>query len=307
MSLIVLSSALLVGTVLHTAAELDAFSDDSSRRYTPFCVTGTVQAVNTSDSLMVFSDPSGWTEIRNDSVHHPVPGEKIVATGFAHLSSHQEIDIVAKTVQRLGTDAVEPPLELRLGDITELKHHLRTVVTEGTVIDSFRDEIDPHNHFLILKDADVILPVAIPIGADSTEDLARLRDARVRVSGCFMRTVSGERKFSGPFISIKDRDSVAILMSAPTDPFAVPSLEKKPYRTPREIAKLGKRSIRGEVLAAWDGNLLMVRTPDDRIVNVTLAHGQSAPHPGLTVTAASARRTAGRWTSRARARRDRAS
>ena len=286
MSVIVLFSALLVGTVLHTAAELDSFSDDSRRRYTPFCVTGTVQAVNTPDNLMVFSDSSGWTEIRIDSAHRPVPGERVVATGVAHLSSHQEIDIVARTMQRVGTDAVEPPLELRLGDITELKHHLRTVVTEGTVIDSFRDEIDSHNHFLILKDADVILPVALPVGADSTNDLGRLRDARVRVSGRFMRTVSGERKFSGPFISGDGRDSVAVLTPAPTDPFAVPALEKKPYRTPREIARLGKRSVRGEVLAVWDGNLLMVRTPDDRIVNVTLAHGQSVPRPGLTVTAA---------------------
>lgn len=272
---------------LHSVAELNDFTDDPRRRYTPFCVTGTVQAVNaTHDFYLVLSDAGDWIEIRNTSDYRPVPGEKIALSGHAHMSAHQEIDIVAREIASVGTNAVAPPLELPLREISEEKHHLRTVVTEGVVVDTFPDEIDSRNWFLILKDAENVLPVALHVKPDADSDFEPLRDARIRVTGRFMRTVSGGRKFSGPFISVACRADVAIVNPAPEDPFAAPPLEKTLYRTPREIAKRGKRSVSGEVLAVWDGNRLMARTADGRIVNVTLAHGQSAPRPGETVTAA---------------------
>ena len=295
MQTLVLFAVFLLGSVssvpsgeaaLRTAAELDAFSDDTRRRYTPFCVTGTVQAVDAENRLVVFTDPSGWAEVRNDSGHSPVPGERVAMSGFAHLSAHQETDIVVQDMRHVCTDTVAAPLELRLRDISERSHHLHTIATEGTVIDTFRDEIDVKNQFMILKDADVVLPVALPVEQSCASDLECLRDARVRIRGRFMRTVSGERKFSGPFISIDGRKDIAVLVPAPADPFAVPPLEKKLYRTPREIAKLGKRSIFGDVLAVWGENQLMLQVSDGRIVNVTLSHDQKLPKPGTCVTVA---------------------
>ena len=275
------------GLSLRTVAEINDFTDDTRRRYTPFCITGTVQAVNfPSDRYLILRDPSGWVAIRNTSGYSPVPGEKIVLTGHAHMSTHQEIDIVAKAVVPVGMGTVTPPLALAIGDISEERHHLQPIVTEGIVIDTFSDEIDCQNRFLLLKDAADILPVALHVNPGDNTDLESLRDARVRITGRFIRTVSGSRKFSGPFISVENLADISIIDPAPKDPFAAPPLEKTLYRTPREIAMRGKRTVSGEVLAVWGGDQLMVRTLDDRIVNVTLAHGQSAPNPGETVTAA---------------------
>ena len=288
-----ISSALLLGIAasaapdepaLHTVAELDGFADDVRRRYTPFCITGTVQAVN-ADQYIVVSDASGWTEVHNASGYRPVPGEKVALSGRAHMSAHQEIDITAQEIASVGTGSAEPPLKLPIGDISEERHHLHAVVTEGVVVDAFPDEIDSRNVFLILKDAENILPVALRVNPGSNPDLEPLRDARVRVTGRFMRTVSGSRKFSGPFISVDERADLTVVDPALEDAFAAPPLEKTLYRTPREIARLGKRSVTGDVLAVWGGNRLMVRTPDGRIVNIGLAHGQSAPRPGEAVTA----------------------
>jgi len=281
------ASAMPEGASLHSAAELNDFADDPRRRYTPFCITGTVQSVTaTSGSFLILSDDTGWVEIRNMSDYRPAPGERIALSGRAHMSTHQEIDIIARDIEPVGADVVAPPLELPLRDISEGKHHLRSVVTEGTVIDTFPDEIDSRNQFLLLKDAEDVLPVALHVEPGVDSGLESLRDARVRITGRFMRTVSGSRKFSGPFISVDSRDSITVVAPALEDPFAAPPLEKALYRTPREIAKRGKRTVCGEVLAVWSGNRLMVRSSDGRIVNATLAHGQTAPRPGASVTAA---------------------
>ena len=275
------------GSMLRSIAELNDFSDDPSHRHAPFCITGTVQAVDASpSSYLVLSDAGGWVEIFNASSYHPAPGEKVELTGQAHMSAHHEIHIAAQSIAHVGTESVSQPTELSIHEISDEKHHLHTVITEGTVIDTFPDEIDLHNQFLLLKDEEDVLPVALRVDPGDNPGLETLRDARVRVTGRFLRTVSGSRKFSGPFIYVDDRSRITVVTPAPEDPFAAPPLEKDLYRTPREIAKRGKRTVSGEVLAVWGGNQLMVRTSDGRIVNVALAHGQTAPNPGEAVTAA---------------------
>ena len=125
------------GETLRSAEELNDFADDPRRRYTPFCITGTVQAVDEPSSrYLVISDESGWVDIQNSTDHTPAPGERVALSGLAHMSTHQEIDIAADRIESLGTDTVAPPLVLPLRDISEEQHHLRTVVTEGTVIDA---------------------------------------------------------------------------------------------------------------------------------------------------------------------------
>ena len=130
------------GSMLRNVAELNDFSDDPSHRHAPFCITGTVQAVNTSpDNYLILNDASGWVEIFNASAYHPVPGEKIELTGQAHMSTHHEIHIAAQGITHVGTGSVSQPTELSIRDISDEKHHLHTVITEGTVIDTFPDEI----------------------------------------------------------------------------------------------------------------------------------------------------------------------
>lgn len=286
-SLAAAASAVSGGPGLHTAAELNDFSGDTRRRYTPFCITGTVQAVDAPLSgYLIASDESGWVEIRNESACRALPGENVVLKGLAHMSAHQEIDIVAQEMAISGMGRVAPPLELPLREISEERHHLRTIITEGVVVDAFPDEVDSRNMFLLLKDAEDLLPVALHVDAGLGEKLESLRDARVRIKGRFMRTVSGSRKFSGPFISVENRADMAMVAPPLADPFAAPPLENALYRTPREIARRGKRTASGEILASWGGNRLMLRTSGGRIVNVTLAHGQAAPEPGSAATVA---------------------
>ena len=275
------------GDTLHTIAELNDFDEDSTRRYTPFCITGTVQSVRSpSDGRLIVSDREDWIEINNFSNLRPNPGDRVAITGRAHMSQHQEVDMAAQEIALLGRDTVAKPIELPLNRLDEDAHHLRTIITEGVVIDAFPDEIDTNNRILILKDEETIMPAAFPAEQITDADLTSLLDAKIRIKGSFIRSVSGGRKFSGPLIDGEARRNITVVDPAPEDPFAAPPLEKSLYRSPREIARRGKRSVAGEILAVWNGNRAMLRTDDDRIVNLTLAHGQNLPAPGETVIVA---------------------
>ncbi|MBQ6341349.1 MAG: hypothetical protein IJI36_19600, partial [Kiritimatiellae bacterium] len=57
MAIVAAAPAATEGETLRSAEELNDFADDPRRRYTPFCITGTVQAVDEPSSrYLVISD-----------------------------------------------------------------------------------------------------------------------------------------------------------------------------------------------------------------------------------------------------------
>ena len=271
-------------TMLRTAAELNSFSEDTRRRYTPFTLTGTVESVSSSKkSMMIFRDASAWTELRNDTDAHLTPGEIIRTIGYAHLSHHQETEFVATNILSVGREAVSAPVRIRLDEISVREHHLHLVETEGTVIDTFADA-DPHYRFLFLRDKGAFMPVSVR--TQDSQGCANLVDARIRLTARFKRAVESGRRYSGPMLLLDSLNGLETLTPPPANPFDVPSLEKTLYRTPLEIAHMGKRRVSGFVLAVWERNKLLLRAPDDRIVNVTLSGNTPPPEVGMFVTVA---------------------
>ena len=270
-------------TMLRTAAELDSFGEDTRRRYTPFTLTGTVESVSPIGSLTVFRDASAWIEFRNKSDSDLASGDIIRAIGYAHLSHHQNIEFIATNILAVGRDTPTAPLRLRLDKINVREHHLHLVETEGTVIDTFADT-DPHYRFLLLRDKGTFMPVSVRTkDSQGCEDLV---DARIRLTARFKRAVQCGRRYSGPTLLLDSLGEVKTLTPPPADPFGVPALEKTLYRTPLEIAHMGKRRVSGVVLAVWERNKLLLRAPDDRIVNVTLSDSIPPPEVGTSVCVA---------------------
>lgn len=198
---------------------------------------------------------------------------------MAGFSKQGEPFPYTRSITMLGTTAVEPTVEVGLADLDEYKHHLASVRVKGTIIDSFEDEIDQSNCFLMLKDGEntiilAILKQLLPV--KRTE----LIDATVRVSGYYTRCINGVRKFSTPVIIIRSRNDLEILQPPPDNPFDAPELEHQLYLTPRQIASMGRRSVRGQVITTWGGSKLLVRDYSGRIVKVVLAENMVLPRCG---------------------------
>lgn len=258
----------------------------------PFAMSGHVLNLNTSradtlhDALshkgtFTFEDGTGRITLMCQTAAVPQPGCLIAVTGTAWVAKSLDTFIYAKSATVIGQKPLPPPIDIPLQNLSENKHDLLLIRSRGTVIDFFQDEIDPGTDFLLVKDGDTILPIALSHGAVSSD----MNDARVEFVGRYNKSVSGMRKFSGPFVNLEQNDGITVIKPAPPDRFLVPDLEYVNSIAPREIAALGKRRLSGTVLAAWQQNRLAMRSSDGRIVMVTLAHGVPLPavHANVTV------------------------
>ena len=264
---------------LKTAREVYEFTSRGTNHFARFSLSGVL--IRTQPRV-IFQDASGRIPLVVD--HGPyvrapalAPGDTIKATGPAVPSESGDPWCAPSKITVIRHGEAPRPTAIPLDELDERKHDLLPVVTEGTVVRIIPDGLDANYLFLLLKRGDCLLPVAVIRDGCAPE---RWLDAVVRVSGIYHRSISGTRKFSGPFI-LADDDGLAVVTPPPEDPFDAPALKQYRRLSPNEIARLGRQSVRGEVLATWGGNRMMVREADGRIVNVTLADGQPLPASGV--------------------------
>ena len=283
-------SLLLLTALTATAADetirdighLEAFYAQGEFGIIPLELSGQVirhSATGDGNEAYILENSEGRCEFFYNRSPALATGDVVRIRGQAVIGHGGERHIAVREVAVTGKAPLPPPLPIALRDLSPRLHDFRTVIADGTVIDLFKDDVDSRYAFLILKDGETILPVAADFQPGLSEQLL---DSRIRVTGIYHRTVQGERKFSGPFISA---NTVDILLPPPQDPFNVPRLESSIYLTPHEVAALGRRRVDGEVLVTWDDTHLMVRQPSGRIVNVTLVRSTPLPPCGASVTA----------------------
>lgn len=174
---------------------------------------------------------------------------------------------------------------ISLEELNASEHSLNKVSTSGTVVETFRDEIDPGWEFLVLKDGGTFLPVAFP--ARTEIDPAVWLDAEISVTGSYFDKNGGARNFAGPYLSVQEpvTNNIRVLTPRTDDPYDCEPLDQTQWIAPKDVVRLGRRSVSGVVLARWDGNYLALRTDQDDTVIVRLRGGHVPPPPGRRICA----------------------
>ena len=290
-SSLLLSALTLTATsaaAIDRVSDLDQFLEDLTPRSETLSLTGRVMNVNFSHkyAVIILSDEHGERAelYRFPNLIQPEPGDTIATSGHAYMGKSRESFFSVEDFRLLSHAAAPEPLSISLSELNTARHHLLTVRTEGTVIDAVRDETDFRFMILLLKDDGCVIPVTVPI--DGFGDRHDLIDARIRVTGVYRRSVSGIRKVSSPSIMPVRPEDIEILTPPPDNPFSVPTLEKRFYLSTDDILRMSKRSVSGEVLAVWGGNLAMLRTAEGQIVNLRLANEVTSPPCGAMIVAA---------------------
>ena len=275
------------GDTLTTTAELNRFWNGSKNQHTGLALTGTVTVVHGSEPYnFVIQDQTGSVELFDSTAKACLAlnvGDIVAISGRVHLSSNLERWAEYLTCVKLGAAAPPPPCRVPLAALDDPAINLKMIETEATIIDSSTDDLDPRVDFLTLKDGPTLVPLICP----HKLRLDKLVDARVRVKGLLRRELSSERKFVGPNISIASESDITVLTPPPEDKFAFPRLVPFSYTSPKEVVSLGKRSIEGTVIAAWQNSHLLIRTGDERmpLIRLELAAGETLPACGDQVTA----------------------
>ena len=271
----------LAGNVLHTAEELHRYIDGESYAPVRFAITTTVTTATSPSKTIYGEDGNGAVML--PTMNNPLlkPGDIIMATGQLSFGRGRSVTYTNLVISVIGHVVPPKPTHLPLAKLDMHRHHNRYIETEGTVFEIIRDDIDDRFVFLLIKDGLVKYPVALLKG----EDFSPLHylEARIRVRGMFFRRPLGYRSYAGPCIATDEKPE--ILTPPPADPFAAPPIQTHYTITPREVSDLPRSSAVGHVLATWNGNRFLLRTPKGNMIIVQMLDGIPTPENGAAIKA----------------------
>ena len=288
LSTVLLASVPTADGTITNAAELTRVSYAGVKSPHPFDIRATALS-RPDNSMDAFSvrDASGTVAIRigwNRPNRDFNPGDELHLTGHVEYKRDVFASPFASSIVVLRHGARPDPVDATAGEILTGRYTNELVRVTGTVVDAFRDEVDPRFVFLALACGHEILTVASE--GVSPDDAGRLTDATVSCIG----TVShyrdvGPRRRLGFELNVRRMDDIRVLRPAPVDPFDVPELTGLIHDiTHPDATGPRRRRIRGKVVAVRAKSQLLLQTRDD-FSTVALAGGEP-PACGETVEAA---------------------
>ena len=273
--------AMPAGAVVHTAADLASAVYDRAETGRGFSMTGlVVHASPIHDGMRYYvSDSSGATIVETKDFarfpSNPVPGDTLEASGFIDLGRKSLREYAHCTNINVIAHGTPPkPIETTIADLLAGGHDFQLVTTRAKVRDVVHDEIDPRFAFIVIGSEGSSIPLVL-----EQSDLYTLfgdsdpMGAELEVTGVCIASPLTDRRQFGRLLTPSGPNSVRICEHASADPFDTPVLADFRRLQPAQIAALGRHRVTGRVLAVEKRRLLVIRTTDGRIHNVTLASG----------------------------------
>ena len=280
----------IAAAVLRALAEIEPLVSARETHTNAFDVEATV-ALPTDTLGDQFSLTDGTVYLRmTDGAFSPPdvlrPGDRIRARGTLVRQDNDLYNYARATrIDILAHGEPPPPVDVAITDLLGGKFLNRPVRTQGTVIDVFRDEIDPRFVILTLVASNACLYASsVHPGPDTS--LEAFLNARVSVLGfCVAFHPTDSRHNLGLFFSTRFPEDVRIVHPAPDDPFDVPPLAGTIHDIRQAVqGDQPRRKVAGTVLAVWGGRHLLLRQKDGNCSHVLLS-GEAAPSPGDDIEA----------------------
>ena len=181
------------------------------------------------------------------------------------------------------TNSIPVPIDSTAARIAHGRDHESFVRVGGTVIKAAEDESDLHYCWMTLRDEHGMVSVACDKKDHPIEELAQLIDAKVRIVGAAIGSVTWRENLP-PFIKLSRHHRIAVVESAETAPERLP-----PFTSTHVV---GRQRIKGEVTALRkDGFYLRFwrQLRDGRFRTYAFVHptaGTALPSVGDDVVAA---------------------
>ena len=272
-------------------ADLRRMTEENIAAPSNFAVTATVVSPNEADiSTLTLTDGTNDCLIRLQGPGRKTLcrlGDRVTVRGHTYLSplsGHRFAD--ADHVEIQGHGPPPEPVDATAEEILAWAFPRHLVRVTGSVLDVFRDEIDPRYAFLALASGRETLYLAIRLPSD--ESLIRLVGASIRATGLCSerhdRDLSNRPRLAGT-VTLRGLSDIEILTPAPTDPFAVPRLQGTVRDIKNQAASPSRRrKTAGRVLATWQDVNLLIESDDGDVSRLELAE-PSLPHVGDTIEA----------------------
>jgi len=182
--------------------------------------------------------------------------------------------------------AAAPCSTYALRELADGSHDGERVTVTGVADEFLTDDVDPGYKILRLKDGSDSILVSILTTDTDIWRAADILDATVSVKGIFRQRLMSERRFVLPRIVLDAPTDLTIVTPPSASPFDRPRLDVTNLIPPEAVAQLGRRTVVGTVIAAWQKrNLLLLVHSPDKFVRVELADSETLPPCGSTILA----------------------
>ena len=266
-----MSSLPILLAVLASAADIvDAIERDALGE--GFELTAVVSDHSAKECDFAIGDRSGAAIVSNGTDCRLETGDVVHMRGIIRRTVRDgHIHAWCTQIERLGRAPVPSPAECSVHEALSGDYDARVVQVTGELRDCFRDEIDSNIIYMILDQDGESLYLAMPFGPEyPTLGIEGLLWRKVAVTGICDPRPSGSRRKIGRIVRIHDESAIVPCGEKPADPFAVPSIGNPNRIQPSEIAHLGRRRISGQVIAAWHGGSILLKTEEGSISRVDL-------------------------------------
>ena len=269
-------------------SELEEVLNNPSPHTATFDIEATVASKPTLPyDWFAISDGNAFALLTDDSRSHLNtlrPGDRIKASGSIAYRAPATLNCArANRISVLAHNLPPSPARVTAVQINNGEALNRTIRTEGTVIDAFRDELDPRFVFIVLFADGEHVYFSAPCKDDS---LLPLVGARVSLTGlCTRHRPSDSRRHLGIDIYLALPDGLQVLAPAPKDPFDVPPLSGS-IRDIRlaSSSESPRRKVSGRVLAVWKDDCALIRTKEGIVSKIQLS-GKQLPEVGSFIDA----------------------
>ena len=207
----------------------------------------------------------------------PTPGQVLKISGIEGLHEFDIPVLIVTNMTCLAQRPAPPPRLASADDIYAGRCDNRPVIVPGVVRDVFRDEIDPNTVYLLLSSSGKpIYAVTQPATNLNLRIFDPFLGRSVTLRGHCEPRNRGSRRRHNRMIHFRGASALKLSDYSPGKT-SIPDISKLAMLPPHELANQGRHRTSGRVLAVWGTHDMLVRSPSNGLVRVSLSAGPLPP------------------------------
>ncbi len=274
---------ILLSVLTNTAQLTDALQKGAVGESFDLNVIVTSTPCGTADDFAVQDDTGSVILLSPKSMRPSQIGSRIAVRGSIKNFPCSRAVAVCHSLVEKGYTSLPEPETVTLSQIHSGICDARVIRTTGMLRDYFIDEIDSNYVTLILNQGhDTLYASFWKTQIQDMNILDSLIGSEISLTALCDPRPSGFRRNIGRLLRINDVRSLANNAKTSPDPFSTPLLTDADKVQAAELSALGRRRVRGHVIAVWQNDSFLLKTTDGSLSRVDLAK-DTPPKFGETI------------------------
>ena len=243
---------------------------------------------STNNSSMSISDETGAVVVKGIRLNAcPCAGDIVRCTGkVMRLKTQYRPSAVATHVEILEHTTPPEPAKATIREILDGGYDYRFVRFSGILRDARRSETSYPWMLLTIGDGHSVIYTSVLAYEAGPEHFADMVGAVISVEGACSPFNIGYRRQLGRSFKATSLKSIRMLKPPQGGYSNLPDLMEARDLGPEDVLLLDRHRTEGQVVAVWDRDQVLVRTPDGAAVRLHLTHHSKLPTCGDYIEAA---------------------